>query len=159
MKTSLDIRDLKKNCNKKNIRLKDMKDSYRNPNVKGNPLIYTVYIKNLGGFKQGLTVIEPGTINKEFYMTRGHRHIKPEDEIYILVNGTGKLILQTKKAKIFNLGKNRVYFISSKSGHRLVNTGRKKLEILAFYPKNAGHNYNIKFKKRFFKKYDNTCQF
>ncbi len=150
----IDFKYLKKFCDRKLIRrFKDMRDSYKNPErIKGNPLIYIVYIKDLGNFESGLTVIEPGAINKEFFMTKGHRHKKPTKELYFLIKGKGKLLIEDKKIKIFNLKKNKLYVVSGTSGHRLINSGNKKLEVLTIYSKDAGHDYNFRFKKRVFKK-------
>ncbi|MCK5149616.1 cupin domain-containing protein [Candidatus Pacearchaeota archaeon] len=152
-KIELNHNSLKKSYDKKIIRkFKDMKEKFKESNnIKNNPLLYQVYIKDFGCFETGLTVIEPGTINKEFYMTKGHKHQKPTKEIYILLKGKGKLIIQDKKTKILNLKKDKTYIIPKKSGHRLINTGDKKLEVLTIYSKNAGHSYNFKFKKRVFK--------
>ncbi len=151
--SEIDFENLKELCSKKNIRkFNDMKDSYKNPEkIKTNPLIYTVYRKDFGDFETGLNVMEPGTINKEFFMTKGHNHEKAKDEIYILISGKGKLLIQEKKTKIFNLKKNKVYVIPGKSGHRLINTGNKKLVVLTIYNKDAGRSYSLRFKKRFFK--------
>ena len=154
MKIELDYDDLKRNYEKKVVRkLSDMKDKYKNPDVKGNPLIYTVYVKDFGTFEVGLTVMEPGTINKEFYMTKGHRHKKARKEIYVLTKGKGKLLVQGAKAQVFNMKKDKLYFIPPKAGHRAINTGKGKMEFLSFYAKDAGHDYNFEFKKRLFRKW------
>ena len=154
MKIEIANKSLKKHFDRKVVRkFKDMSDRYKNPEgVKGNPLIYTVYIIDFDCFESGLTVIEPGTINKEYHMTKGHKHKKPTKEIYILLNGKGKLIIQGKKAKVFNLKKDETFVLPKNAGHRLVNTGSKKLEVLTIYEKKAGHNYDFKFTKRFFRK-------
>lgn len=143
---------LKKNCDKKIIRkFKDMASCYKFK-INNNPLIYSVYIKDFGGFEVGLTVIESGIINNEFFMTKGHRHKKKRDELYILIEGKGKLIIQDKSPKIVSLKKGEIEIIPGKSGHRLVNTGNKKLEVLTIYSKDSGHDYNFKFKKRIMRK-------
>lgn len=142
----------KKNCDKKVIRkYKDMADCYKSE-IAGNPLLYTVYIKDFGDFEAGLTAIEPGTINKEFFMTKGHRHKKKRDELYILIKGEGKLLIQDKTPKIINLKESEMVIIPGKSGHRLINTGNKKLEVLTVYTKDAGHYYDFKFRKRVMKR-------
>jgi len=136
-------------------RFKDMKDRFKNSvGVKGNPVIYKVYITDFNCFETGLTVMEPGTINKEFYMTKGHKHVKPTKEIYILISGKGKLLVKGKKLKAFDLKKGKTYVLPKNEGHRLVNTGNKKLEVLTIYMKTAGHDYKFSFdkSKRFFKK-------
>jgi len=116
MKIEIDNKSLKKNYDKKVVRrFKDMPDRFKNPKIKGNPLLYTVYIIDFDCFESGLTVIEPGAINKEFYMTKGHKHKKPTKEIYIPISGKGKLIIQQgKKAKSFNLKKRKDLHSSQK---------------------------------------------
>ena len=153
MKIELNFKDLKKNYDKKFERkLNDMPDRFKNSKVKGNPLLYTVYIRDYVTFEVALTVIEPGTVNGEFYMTKGHKHDKSRKEIYILTSGSGKLLIQGKKAQSIDIKKNKMYEVPKKSGHRAINTGRGRMEFLSIYSKGAGHNYNFKFTKRFFKK-------
>lgn len=153
MKLEIDFKDLKKIYDKKIVRrFKDMKDRYKNiKGIKGNPLIYTVYIKDFSVFETGLNVMEPETINGEFFMTRGHKHEKPFDEIYILIKGKSKLLIQNKTTKIFNMKKNKIYVVPGKSGHRLINVGNKPSEVLTIYAKDAGRTYSFKFKKRVMK--------
>ena len=41
------------------------------------------------------------------------------------------------------------YHVPGISGHRMINTGNKPLEVLTIYGKTAGHDYSFKsFKKR-----------
>ena len=154
MKIEIDNKALKRNFDRKVVRkFKDMSDRYKNiEGVKGNPLIYTVYIIDFDCFESGLTVLEPGTVNGEFYITKGHKHKKPTKEIYILLSGKGKLLIQGKTAQVFELKKGKTYVLPKNKGHRLINIGSKKLEVLTIYEKKAGHNYNFKFTKRVFKK-------
>ncbi len=154
MKSELSYKDLKKNYDKKVVRkFSDMKNCYNNSDVKGNPVIYNVYIKDFGTFEAGLTVMESGAINKEFFMTKGHRHKKPRKELYILTKGKGKLLIQEEsKTKVINMKKDKLYIVPPRSGHRAINTGKGKMEFLSLYAKDAGHDYNFKFKKRFFRK-------
>lgn len=150
MKTNFDYKSLKKSYDRKVVRrFKDMKDRFQNADgVKGNPVLYTVYIRDFGLFETGLTVVEAGNVNGEFFMTKGHRHKKPSGEIYILLSGKGKLMLQDSKTRIIELKKDKVNLIPKKAGHRLINTGNKKLEVLTIYSKDTGHDYNFKFNKR-----------
>ncbi len=155
MKIEVDYEDLRKNFDSKVVRkLSDMKDRYRDSSgVKGNPVIYEVYIKDFGTFEAALTVLHAGAINKEFFMTKGHRHKKPRGEIYILTKGKGKLLIQeNKKAKSFEMKKNKMYFIPPRAGHRAINTSKGTMEFMSFYAKDAGHDYNFKFTRRFFGK-------
>jgi glucose-6-phosphate isomerase len=134
-------------------KFKDMKACFKNPDgVKGNPLIYKVYRKDFGGFETGLNVMEAGNINGEYFMTKGHMHKIAREEIYILIKGKGKLLIQKgKKIQVLNMKKNKVYIVPKNSGHRLINTGNGKLEVLTIYSKDATRGYDYNFKKRFFK--------
>jgi len=134
-------------------KLKDMKDRYKDSSgIRGNLIIYNVYIRNLDNFELGLTVINPGNINGEYFMTKGHRHKKKSEEIYILRKGKGKLLLEGKKSQIVDMKNGEIYIIPGNSGHRLINTGNKKMEVLTVYNRNAGHDYNFKFRRRVLKK-------
>jgi len=61
MKIEIDNKSLKKNFDKKVVRrFKDIPDRFKNSKkIKGNPLLYTVYITDFDCFESGLTVIEP----------------------------------------------------------------------------------------------------
>jgi len=61
-------------------------------------------------------------------------------------------LIKDKKEKVFDLKENKIYLIPAESAHRLINTGSKDLEVLTIYSNDSGSNYNVKFKKRFFKK-------
>lgn len=152
--------NLEKKCDEKIVRrLRDLKDSFSDFKgvkkilEKHNPVIYEVFIKKMPGFNVGLTIINPGTIGirKEFYMTKGHRHKKPSLELYFLIEGKGKLIIQNTSSETIELKKNKVHIVPKNYAHRLVNAGNKKLEVLTIYSAIAGHDYNIQFKKRLFK--------
>ena len=145
MKLEINFKDLKKLKDRVMVRkYKDMSESFKTK-IKLNPVLYKVYIKDFGNFETGLTVIYPGKIGNQFYMTKGHRHVKPINEIYILINGSGKLLVKDKKLKTIYLKKNKIYNIPGNSGHRLVNTGKTELEVLTIYSKDAGHDYKFKF--------------
>lgn len=142
----IDFNNLKKFYDRILIRrYGDMSDRFKGE-ITGNPVIYRVYIKDFGDFKYGLTVINPGKIGKEFYMTKGHKHKKPAGEIYILISGRGILLIKEKKERRkINLKKNKIYNIPRNSGHRLINTGNNELRVLTIYSKNAGQNYKFSF--------------
>ena len=138
---------------KSTIRLKDMKNKFKHNLDSVNPVIYDVFIKNLSPIKLGLTEINPGNVNGEFYMTRGHVHKKKTPEFYILLEGKGMLVIQkNNKIKSIKLKIREVTFVPSGYAHRLINLGAKKLKALTIYQEDSMPNYNIKFKKRFFKK-------
>ncbi len=117
-----------------------------------NPVIYERFIAKSGKVKYGLTVINPGTIGKEFHMTHGHKHKKSSAELCALVHGKGKLIIQDKQPKIIDLKPNKPVIIPKNSAHRLVNIGNKKLKVLTVNNPKPDHDYLVDFKKRIFTK-------
>ena len=155
MKIEFNSEDLKKKHDKKIVRkFKDMSDKYKNSDgIKGNPTIYNVYIIDFKTFEAGLTIVNPGNVNGEYYMTKGHRHENPTKEIYILQGGKGKLMVKKGKVtKVIDMVKGKNYILPKNWGHRIINTGDKPLEVMTIYSKKAGRGYGFRFNKRFFKK-------
>jgi len=151
--------DLEKKYDERVARtLEDMKECYSDQKAvkklnKKNPLIYLVFIKRTPNLTYGLTVIYPGVIGKEYYMTKGHIHKKPSPETYLLIAGEGKLVLQSgKESKVVKLIKNDLVIVSKGYAHRVVNTSNKILRFLAIYDPDSGHDYSVSFKKRLLKK-------
>lgn len=155
MKIEFNSKDLKKKHDKIIVRkFKDMADEYKNSKgIKGNPIIYNVYIVDFKTFEAGLTIVNPGDVNGEYYMTKGHRHEHATKEIYILQGGKGKLMIKKGRiTKVINMVKGKNYILPKNWGHRIINTGNKPLEVMTIYSKKAGRSYGFTFNKRFFKK-------
>lgn len=137
---------------KYSIKYKDMAYAYNNE-IKENPVIYEVYTKAFSPIDLGLTVIHPGDVKGEFFMTKGHIHAKKTPEFYILLEGKGLLIFQkNNKVKKIKLKKGEITLIPEGYAHRSINIGDKKLKILTVYHEDSWPNYKIKFQRRFFKK-------
>ena len=148
------IKNFEKNYDEKHTtRLKDMDNRFKDQiSIKENPIIYRVFIKKFSPINLGLTVINPGAINKEFFMTKGHIHTKKTPEFYILFEGSGLLLIQkNNKQKTIKLKKEEITLIPEDYVHRLINIGNKKLKVLTIYHENSKPDYNIRFKKKFFK--------
>ena len=54
--------------------------------------------------------------------------------------------------KVIDLKKVEIVLIPIGYAHRLINTGNKKLKVLTIYDQESKPDYNIKFKKRFFRR-------
>ena len=118
-----------------------------------NNVIYKTFTEKDSPMDLTLTVIHPGVVGKEYYMTKGHIHGANNPEFYILLEGNGKLLIQSRsEVKVITLKKGKITLIPKGYAHRLVNVGRKKLKVLTIYSENSRPNYNVKFKKRFFRK-------
>ena len=119
--------------------------------IKKNPIIYELYTKNLSPIRNTLTVIYPGKIGKEFYMTRGHIHKNKTPEFYILLEGKGILLMQnSEKVKVIKMKLGKIELIPKGYAHRIINNGNEKLKVLTIYREHNNPNYKIKFKRRFF---------
>ena len=118
-----------------------------------NKVIYETFTVEDSPMDLTLTVIHPGVVGKEYYMTKGHIHGANNPEFYILLEGNGKLLIQSRsEVKVITLKKGKITLIPKGYAHRLINPGRKKLKVLTIYSENSRPNYNVKFKKRFFRK-------
>ena len=127
--------------------------SYGEMLAKKDITVYETFTKSDSPMKYTLTVVHPGRVGKEFFMTKGHIHGNKTEELYILLEGKGKLLLQRSgKVKVIDLKKGEIVLIEKGWAHRLVNDGRNKLKVHTIYHENSKPNYSVKFKKIFKKK-------
>jgi glucose-6-phosphate isomerase, archaeal len=99
-----------------------------------------------GGLFWGITEIQPGRVGEEYFMTRGHWHaIRNRAEFYGTVTGTGKLILmnQTGRTWFEDMTPGSLHYVAGAVAHRLVNTGDFPLRVIACWPSDAGHDYEL----------------
>jgi glucose-6-phosphate isomerase, archaeal len=99
-----------------------------------------------GGLFWGTTMIEPGRVGEEFFMTYGHRHVKQNRaEYYSCIQGTGVLIMMDASGRtwIEGMTPGSVHYIRGDATHRVANTGQSLLKFLACWPSDAGHDYDV----------------
>ncbi|MEM0440205.1 MAG: glucose-6-phosphate isomerase family protein [Candidatus Caldarchaeum sp.] len=125
--------------------------------TRGDFVVYEYYEKTfesgMGHVNFGLTVMYPGKVGREYFMTRGHFHEKPAAEIYYGLEGEGLIVMQTADGVVEarELTPNSVVYVPPGWGHRTVNTGSKELVFFFAYPFDAGHDYEIVKTKGFAK--------
>ncbi len=115
----------------------------------GDPLIYEVYeIKRpemAGELLMGISVVHPGKVGKEFYMTKGHFHsVIDTAEIYYCMRGEGYMVMETPEgdSSVEALSPGKVLYVPPRWAHRSVCTSRQEDLVTFFaYPGNAGHDY------------------
>ena len=98
-----------------------------------------------GGLYWGTTVIQPGVVGDEYFMTKGHFHkLADRSEYYITASGEGALILMDteRKARWEPMTPGSVHYIPGHTAHRVANTGREPLSFFACWPADAGHDYD-----------------
>jgi glucose-6-phosphate isomerase len=97
-----------------------------------------------GGLFWGATILQPGRVGDEYFMTHGHFHaIRDRAEYYATVRGTGAMLFMDEEAHTWSqaMKPGTVHYIPGKVAHRVVNTGREPLVILASWHSDAGHDY------------------
>jgi glucose-6-phosphate isomerase, archaeal len=97
-----------------------------------------------GGLFWGTTVIEPGLVGDEYFLTKGHFHaVRNRAEYYVTVAGMGALVLMTEDRHTYmeTMTPGSVHYIPGGTAHRVANTGATPLSFLACWPSDAGHDY------------------
>ena len=97
-----------------------------------------------GGLFYGKTIIHPGKVGDEYYMTKGHFHQKIDRaEFYWGIEGEGMLLLMDQKRNTWaeKIHPGSLHYIDGFIAHRTVNTGDTPLSFGACWPSDAGHHY------------------
>lgn len=112
-------------------------------------LLYEVYeIKRpeiAGELLNGLSIVHPGTVGHEYFMTKGHFHtVIDTSEVYYCLKGEGVMVMETPEGEwaVEPLRPNSVLYVPPRWAHRSVNTSPTEDLVTFFvYPGNAGHDY------------------
>lgn len=155
---------IQQHTRKKEVRLSEMKEYFSNIEEaekilsKGkDPVIYEYYEyvhpEVSGNLNFGLSIVYPGKIGKEYYMTRGHFHLKDSSELYLCLKGRGMILMQNKDGEFLatELEPGSLGYVPPGWGHRTINTGGGRFIFFFAYPADAGHDYIIIREKGFTK--------
>ncbi|RJQ32873.1 MAG: glucose-6-phosphate isomerase [Actinobacteria bacterium] len=111
-------------------------------------LVYEVFEKHVpeeeGQLAHAVTVIYPGKIGDEYFMTKGHFHTKPNTaELYLCIKGRGGIIMSNEQGKVsyLEMVPGSMVYVAPYWSHRTVNTSDEEFAFLAIYPADAGHDY------------------
>lgn len=99
-----------------------------------------------GAVLLGNTVLMPGQVGREFFMTRGHWHLKrSRGEMCITVSGQGAIVLMddARNVRLETMTPGSSHWISGELAHRTVNTGDEPLVFLCMWPADCGHDYEV----------------
>ncbi|HIC96310.1 TPA: cupin domain-containing protein [Candidatus Bipolaricaulota bacterium] len=134
--------------------LSEMREMYQDQDAvaeileTGDPLIYEVYEiavpEEEGQLLQCVTIIQPGKVGSEYYMTKGHYHKRRDRaEVYLCLSGRGYLLLQTEEgdARALELKPGTAAYVPPFWAHRTVNVDDEPLVFYGAYPADAGHDY------------------
>ncbi len=114
----------------------------------GDPLLYEFYGLDLpeepGVLQFGTTIIYPGKVGNEYYMTKGHFHtILDTSEIYYGLSGHGMMLMETPEGETDwkEVGPGDALYVPGRWAHRSINTDHEPLVMLFVYRADAGHDY------------------
>jgi glucose-6-phosphate isomerase, archaeal len=97
-----------------------------------------------GNLVSSTTTIEPGTVEGEYHMTKGHFHAKLDRaEIYVTLAGEGRLVMATQAGELAveQMRRGTVNYVPGGWAHRSVNVGVEALVFFAAFPADAGYDY------------------
>lgn len=97
-----------------------------------------------GGLFLGMTVLQPGKVGDEYFMTHGHFHANPtRAEYYATVSGSGMLIRMDRERRTWGepMAPGSLHYIQGEHAHRVANTGSVPLVFWACWGSDAGYDY------------------
>jgi glucose-6-phosphate isomerase len=112
-------------------------------------LVYEVYEITrppvAGEVLHGLSIIHPGKVGREFFMTKGHFHaVIQTAEVYLCLNGEGFMVMENPEGEtaVEALSPGIVLYVPPRWAHRSVCTSRQR-DLVTFFacPGHSGHDY------------------
>lgn len=123
--------------------------SYEEMILREDSLLYEVYEKlapEIGGeLLQGMSIVHPGKVGREYFMTKGHFHsILDTAEFYYCIKGHGYMMMENPEGgwAAEELLPDTVLYVPGRWAHRSINIKADEDLVTIFaYPANAGHDY------------------
>jgi glucose-6-phosphate isomerase len=122
----------------------------------GNPVVYEIrhypFLTEKTDMALGSSMILPGTVGDEYFMTKGHMHERDDQaEIYYCVHGEGILLMDDMQGdfRAVPWKPGTITHIPPQYAHRVVNTGAIPLVFVSAFHVSAGHVYEPVIKKGF----------
>ena len=134
--------------------LSNMRDMYSDGEsaamtlAEGDPLIYEFYElgapADAGDLAFGTSIVYPGKVGKEYFMTKGHFHtILDTAEVYFVLSGRGCMLTENHEGDVVlhELEKEKAVYVPKGYAHRSINTGNEPLVTFFSFRGDAGHDY------------------
>lgn len=136
-------------------RLSDMAGRYRDQAAEKllmeseDPLIYRadeiIAPEKPGHLHTSVTVLYPGRVGDEYFMSKGHYHVHEECvKVYLCVRGRGYLLMQSadrETSEVF-MTPGTIAYCPPGWAQRTVNVGAEPFAYFKYWPAYAGHDYD-----------------
>jgi len=113
-----------------------------------NPLIYEFHEigapEHPGDLAFGTSVVYPGKVGDEFFMTKGHFHsVLDTAEVYYCLSGKGGMLIESPEGDtaFHEFTPGQALYVPKRYAHRSVNTGPERLVTFFVFRADAGHDY------------------
>lgn len=114
-----------------------------------DPLVYEFYDLGVkateGNLAYGTSMVFPGKVGDEFYMTKGHFHtILDTSEIYYCLSGFGMMLMENPEGDVEYqvMRPGDAVFVPGRYAHRSINLSpTEKLVTFFVFRADAGHDY------------------
>jgi len=113
-----------------------------------DPLVYEFHElgcpEREGDLAFGTTIIYPGKVGEEYFMTKGHFHtVIDTAEVYYTLSGKGFMVMENSDGKTIEmpLSPAQAVYVPRGYAHRTVNTGTEPIVLFYTFAADAGHDY------------------
>ncbi|WP_135552630.1 glucose-6-phosphate isomerase family protein [Paenibacillus cymbidii] len=117
--------------------------------AEGDPVVYEVYElphpNDETDLLVNITVLYPGKVGEEPFMTKGHFHAEPDTaEAVIGLSGSGEMLIQRRNGELRRLvvAEGKISYAGGGWSHRVINTGDVPLVFFAVSGANIVHDYD-----------------
>jgi glucose-6-phosphate isomerase len=114
-----------------------------------DPLIYRadeiVAPEIYGELHTSVTVLYPGKVGDEYFMSKGHYQVDPECvKVYLGITGSGYLLMQNGAGDTMEVAMSpgTVAYCAAGWSQRTVNVGSEPFAYFKYWPANGGHDYD-----------------
>ncbi len=115
----------------------------------GDQLLYEFYELNQipetdGDLKFGTSILYPGKVGDEYFMTKGHFHtLLATAEVYYTLSGSGAMMMETPEGEVrlVEMKPGEAVYVPPRWAHRTINTGDVPMVSFFVFRSDAGHDY------------------
>lgn len=117
--------------------------------AQGDPMVYEFHglpvPETAGDLAFGCSIVYPGKVGDEYYMTKGHFHtIMDTAEVYYCLRGKGYMLMENPEGdwRALALEAGKAVYVPKRYAHRSINVGSDEPLITFFvFRADAGHDY------------------